>query len=226
LGGVYGAAPTTFWGLRLKMTLPVDSHLVPRAQCGEHRAFNLLLGKYRNRLVTLSMRYTHNRADAEDAVQEALLKAYRGLPHFRGEAAFYSWLFRIAINSAKSVLSLRSRDDRFFKSDRVIGHEIRETAEVADSPEHLAMTEEIAEALQTAIETLCDEQRAAIVLCEWEGLSYCEIASSMSCPVGTVRSRVFRARETIDHQLRPFFEEGLGRARHRGQLAAVANPIV
>lgn len=203
--------------LRLGMKIQCcDQLLVHRAQSGERRAFDLRLSQYRARLVKLSMRYTRNRADAEDAVQETFMKVHRGLKRFRGEAAFYSWLHRIAINSAKTVLSLRSRDARVFAPVSVNANDNRETdSALWDTPEELALTEEMGAALDAAIEALCDEQRTAIVLREFQGLSYVEVASSMSCPVGTVRSRVFRAREAIDKQLRPIVDGGLGRAGHQ-----------
>ena len=174
-----------------------------------------LVRKYRGRVMKLSLRYTRNRADAEDAVQNTFLKAYAGLRHFRGEASFYSWLYRIAINSAKTVLSLRTRDASVLRFDGG-NDEVNETREVLkelDTPEELALTEEIRNAVNSAVEGLCEEQRIAIILRELQGLSYSQMAAAMSCPVGTVRSRVFRAREAIDHQLRRVFDEGLGRRR-------------
>jgi RNA polymerase sigma-70 factor (ECF subfamily) len=192
-----------------------DRILVLRAQSGEHSAFNELVRKYRHRVMKLSMRYTRNRADAEDAVQNTFIKAYWGLQHCRGDAAFYSWLHRIAVNSAKTVLSLRARDANVFKSNTRNSDEMNDTSVVLkelDTPEELALTDEICYAVNGAIGALCEEQRTAILLCEFEGLSYAEVASSMACPVGTVRSRVFRAREAIDNQLRHVFDDGLGRA--------------
>ena len=171
----------------------------------------------------LSMRYTRNRADAEDAVQNTFLKAYGGLPHFRGDASFYSWLHRIAINSAKTVLSLRARDASVFRSDnRNHDHdnELWEVIKDLDTPEDLALTEEIRGAVNSAMEALGEEQRTAIILRELQGLSYSQVACEMSCPVGTVRSRVFRAREAIDHQLRRVFDDGLGRTRQRQNVSA------
>ena len=206
----------------LKRVESCDRTLVLRAQSGERNAFNALVRKYRHRVLKLSMRYTRNRADAEDAVQETFLKAYWGLQHFRGEAAFYSWLYRIAVNSAKTVLSLRARDAKGFSYDtRNSDGNSDEKGELSaalelDTPEELALTEEICNAVNAAIEALCEAQRAAIVLREFQGLSYSQVASSMSCPIGTVRSRVFRAREAIDRQLRHVFDEGLVRARHKG----------
>ena len=195
---------------------PCDRTLVRRAQSGEQAAFNELMAKYRQRVMRLSLRYTGNLADAEDAVQNTFLRAYRGLAHFRGDCAFYSWLHRIAINSAKNIRSLRARDEVIFDSaqsgvtaTRGTEPEVRDW----DTPESLAVTEEMCSALNRAIESLCEEQRTAIVLRELEGLSYSAVAHSMSCPMGTVRSRVFRAREAIHYQLRRVFDDGLGRTR-------------
>ncbi len=186
-----------------------------RAQSGEHSAFNALVRKYRHRVMNISMRYIRNRADAEDAVQNTFVKAFCGLRHFRGDAAFYSWLHRIAVNSAKTVRSMRARDARVFNSD-AWNDDAMDTTSAApkemDTPEELALTDEICDAVNTAIEALCDEQRTAIVLREFQCLSYTQVASAMSCPVGTVRSRVFRAREAIDDHLRHLFDPGLGRA--------------
>lgn len=195
-----------------------DELLVRRAQLGERGAFNTLVQRYRHRVMQLSMRYTHNRADAEDVVQNTFIKAYYGLQHFRGESAFYSWLYRIAVNYAHTALSLRARRATLF----VAVHEYSNdpttpsvTLAHLETPEELAQTDEICTAVNASIESLCDEQRAAILLREFEGLNYSQIACAMSCPVGTVRSRVFRAREAIDYQLRRVFDNGLGRAKAR-----------
>lgn len=203
--------------LELPMSIKCcDRALVLRAQSGERGAFNALVCKYRQRIMNLSMRYTKNLADAEDAVQNTFLKAYCGLQTFRGDAAFYSWLHRIAINSAKTLISIRGREAILFSSeircnDGAPGN-VSMPADL-DTPEELALTEEICDAVNTAIEGLGEEQREAIVLREFEGLRYSQVASAMSCPVGTVRSRVFRAREAIDTRLRDIFDDGLGRAR-------------
>jgi RNA polymerase sigma-70 factor (ECF subfamily) len=192
-----------------------DRSLVRRAQSGERSAFNVLVRKYRQRIMKLSMRYTRNHADAEDAVQETFIKAYGGLRHFRGDAAFYSWLHRIAVNSAKTVLSLRAREASVFRSDALNNGETNETSVTLrelDTPEELALTDEIRDAVNAAIESLCEEQRKAILLREIQGLSYSQMASTMFCPVGTVRSRVFRAREALDIQLRHVYDRGLGRS--------------
>lgn len=209
-----------------KLELPMrvkccDRALVLRAQSGERGAFNALVCKYRQRIMNLSMRYTKNLADAEDAVQNTFLKAYCGLQTFRGDAAFYSWLHRIAINSARTLISIRGREAILFSSelrcnDGAHGN-VGMPADL-DTPEELALTEEICDAVNTAIEALGEEQHEAIVLRELEGLRYSQVASAMSCPVGTVRSRVFRAREAIDTRLRDIFDDGLGRARRAAAL--------
>jgi RNA polymerase sigma-70 factor (ECF subfamily) len=194
-----------------------DRMLVLRAQSGEHSAFNALVRKYRHRVMKLSMRYTRNRADAEDAVQDTFIKAYWGLQNFRGESAFYSWLHRIAVNSAKTALSLRARNASVFVPNTRNGDDLNDISvalQDRDTPEELALTDEICSAVNASIEALCEEQRTALVLREFQGLSYSQVASAMSCPVGTVRSRVFRAREAIDNQLRQVFDDGLGRARN------------
>lgn len=190
-----------------------DRALVLRAQSGDRGAFNGLVRKYRHRVMQLSMRYTRNRDDAEDAVQNTFIRAFWALRQFRGDSAFYSWLHRIAVNSAKTVMSLRARDASVFKPNAADDREANESAAELDTPEDLALTEEICGAVNGAIEALCEDQRTAIVLREFQGLSYSEIASAMSCPVGTVRSRVFRAREAIDGKLRRVFDDGLGRAK-------------
>lgn len=192
-----------------------DRTLVLRAQSGERSAFNLLVRKYRHRVMKLSMRYTHNRADAEDAVQDTFMRAYWGLQHFRGDAAFYSWLHRIAINSAKNVLSQRARNAGTFAdaANRPETHERPVLLKDLDTPEDLALTEEICDAVNAAIQSLCEEQQTAIALREFQGLSYSQVASAMACPVGTVRSRVFRAREAIDRHLREVFDDDLPRTR-------------
>lgn len=190
-----------------------DRALVLRAQSGDHGAFNGLVRKYRHRVMKLSMRYTRNRDDAEDAVQNTFIRAFWALRQFRGDSAFYSWLHRIAVNSAKTVLSLRARDASVFKTYAASEREGNEGPAELDTPEDLALTEEICSAVNGAIEALCEDQRTAIVLREFQGLSYSQIAAVMSSPVGTVRSRVFRAREAIDGRLRRVFDDGLGRAR-------------
>ena len=186
-----------------------DRTLVMRAQSGEQRAFDVLVCKYRPRVMKLTMRYMRNRDDAEDAVQETFMKAYWSLRRFRGDSAFYSWLHCIAINSAKTALSLRARHSSVFYTARIAG-ELSDSGIVLkemDTPEQLALTDEICGAVDAAIDALGDEQRVAIELREFEGFTYSQVASAMSCPVGTVRSRVFRAREAIDNRLRYVFDD-------------------
>lgn len=183
-----------------------DSPLVLRAQAGDHLAFGILVGKYRLRVMQLALRYTRNRADAEDAVQETFIKAYGGLHNFRGEACFYSWLYRIAINSAKTVCGLRPSP--FICSyDIEIGEEPPERLLDLDTPQELVLTEELSGALSMALGSLPDEQRTALELRELEGWSYSRIAASMSCPMGTVRSRIFRARDAINRYLQSAFDD-------------------
>jgi RNA polymerase sigma-70 factor (ECF subfamily) len=179
-------------------------------------AFDALICKYRPRVLKLALRYTHNRADAEDAVQETFIKAYRGLPRFRGESAFYSWLHRIAINSAKTVRALRVRQSIGQVSNASVGGE---TAGVSVSlhephtPENLLFTDEMVDTLNAVISELSEEQRTAVILRELQGFSYSQVAAEMACPIGTVRSRVSRARDAIDHRLRRVFDDGLGRVK-------------
>jgi RNA polymerase sigma-70 factor (ECF subfamily) len=191
-----------------------DLSLVRCAQSGESRAFDRLVLKYRARVVELSMRYTRNSADAEDATQETFLKAYRGLRHFRCESAFYTWLYRIASNCARNLLKTRRRDllnkTVEFSDHRNAGRHPTHLRELA-TPEELALTADIRGMVNTALDGLSEEQRMAITLREIDGLSYRQIASAMSIPIGTVRSRVFRARDLIDHKLRRVHDGGLGR---------------
>jgi RNA polymerase sigma-70 factor, ECF subfamily len=192
-----------------------DLSLVRRVQDGDRSAYDLLVLKYQHKVVKLVMRYLGDAADAEDVAQEAFIKAYRALPQFRGDSAFYTWLYRIAINTAKNALAARNRNPVTYDLD-VQGSD--EAAEMIgklrdpETPEGLALTEEIRNIVNAAIGELPEDLRTAIVLRELEGMSYEEIASAMDCPVGTVRSRIFRAREAIDRKLREVFDAGLGRA--------------
>jgi RNA polymerase sigma-70 factor (ECF subfamily) len=188
-----------------------DEKLVGLAQAGDCRAFDALVSKYRTRIAQLIFRFVRNEADAEDLVQDTFLKAYRALHLFRGDAAFYSWLYRIAINVAKTGLTVLTRDARLVSMESAGGEQIED----ADTPEGLAVSDEIFVAVNRAIGELCEEQRSVIMLCEIDGLTYRQVASAMSCPVGTVRSRVFRAREAIHLRVQKSFDEGLGRARSK-----------
>jgi len=196
-----------------------DLSLVRRVQRGDKGAFDALVLKYQHRIVKLVMRYVRNPAEAEDVAQEAFIKAYRALPQFRGDSAFYTWLYRIAINTAKNALASRERNPVAYDLDRNAADEaydVQARMKDADTPEGLVLTEEIRSTVNAAIEALPEDLRTAIVLRELEGLSYEEIAAAMDCPVGTVRSRIFRAREAIDRRLRDVFEGGLGRTEEVG----------
>ncbi len=186
----------------------VDQELVARVQKGEKKAFDVLVLKYQQKVANVVARYIHDPVETLDVTQEAFIKAYRALSNFRGESAFYTWLYRIAINTAKNFLVAQGR--------RPPGADVdAESAEQMDTgvrlkeyatPENHLLKDEIAETVQRAIEDLPEDLRTAITLRELEGLSYEEIANAMSCPVGTVRSRIFRAREAIDKRLRPLLE--------------------
>jgi RNA polymerase sigma-70 factor, ECF subfamily len=192
-----------------------DLSLVRRVQAGERAAYDLLVLKYQHKVVKLVLRYTRNPADAEDVAQEAFIKAYRALPNFRGDSAFYTWLYRIAINTAKNALAARARNPQPLPLEPAEGEDgpdLLNKLSDPDTPEGLALTEEIRTTVNAAIEALPEDLRTAIVLRELDGLSYEEIAAAMDCPIGTVRSRIFRAREAIDKQLSQVFDGGLGRA--------------
>jgi RNA polymerase sigma-70 factor (ECF subfamily) len=182
-----------------------DEELVARAQMGDKRAFDLLVVKYQQKVASLIARYMRDSSEVQDVTQEAFLKAYRALPRFRGDSAFYTWLYRIAINTVKNHLVAQGRrppgDDLEAEvaEQMDMGGRLREHA----TPERELLTDEIARTVQAALDDLPDDLRTAIVLREIEGMSYEEIADAMECPIGTVRSRIFRAREAIDKRLRP-----------------------
>ncbi len=196
-----------------------DLALVHRVQKGDKGAFDLLVLKYQHKVVKLVMRYVRSQADAEDIAQDAFIKAYRALPRFRGDSAFYTWLYRIAINTAKNALATRQRSPVEYSLDRAgpdadsdAPYDLQGRMKDSATPEALAMTEEIRSTVNAAIQALPEDLRTAIVLRELDGLSYEDIAATMECPVGTVRSRIFRAREAIDAQLQRVFDGGLGRS--------------
>ena len=182
-----------------------DQVLVERAQNGDTRAFDLLVLKYQHKIAKLIMRYIRDPAEALDVSQEAFIKTYRALPKFRGDSAFYTWLYRIAINTAKNHLVAMKRRPVDFEVDLQDpdAYDINARLQDADSPDRIAQRDELREAVEDAIGALPDELREAIILREIEGLSYEEIARAMDCPVGTVRSRIFRAREAIDGRIGP-----------------------
>jgi RNA polymerase sigma-70 factor (ECF subfamily) len=196
-----------------------DIGLVQRVQRGDKTAFDVLVRKYQHKVIKLVSRYMRDAADAEDVAQEAFIKAYRALPQFRGDSAFYTWLYRIAINTAKNAIVSRDRSPVDFDLDMQNVEESNSMQlRLADpeTPESLLQTEEVRSTVNQAIESLPEDLRTAIVLRELEGLSYEDIAQAMDCPVGTVRSRIFRAREAIDRKLSEVFEGGLGRAEETG----------
>jgi RNA polymerase sigma-70 factor (ECF subfamily) len=182
-----------------------DQALVLRVKQGDRSAFDLLVVKYQHKILNLIMRYVKDPSEAMDVAQEAFIKAYRAVPGFRGDSAFYTWLYRIAINTAKNHLVAVRRRPMNLDFDLLDSESFEPFAALrdGDSPEHLALTDEIGEVINKAIGDLPDELRTAILLREIEGLSYEEIAETMECPVGTVRSRIFRAREAIDKKIRP-----------------------
>lgn len=190
-----------------------DLALVERVQRGDRAAFDVLVLRYQHKVLKLIMRYVRDAAEAEDVAQEAFIKAYRALPGFRGDSAFYTWLYRIAINTAKNSLVARKRRPLDYDLDLQDPeqHDMQNRLQDTDTPEALVLSDEIRVAVNTAMSALPEELRNAIVMREIDGLSYEEIAAAMACPVGTVRSRIFRAREAIDEHLRPLIDGGLGR---------------
>ena len=187
----------------------IDQQLVERVQRGDKQAFGLLVEKYQRKLGRLLSRFIRDQAEVEDVVQEAFIKAYRALPNFRGESAFYTCLYRIGINTAKNYLVSMGRRPQTSNEIEVEDAENFEGGDelrTMDTPETELMTKEIAKTVQLAIESLPEDLKTAIVLREIEGLSYEEIATMMDCPIGTVRSRIFRAREFIAERLRPLLE--------------------
>jgi RNA polymerase sigma-70 factor (ECF subfamily) len=189
----------------------VDQELVERAQKGDKRAFELLVMKYQRKLARLLSRMVRDPAEIEDITQESFIKAYRALPQFRGESAFYTWLYRIAVNTAKNYLVARGRrapTTTEFNAEEAEGFEDAELLRDIATPDAELQTKQIADAVNKAVEALPEELRTAITLREIEGLSYEEIAQMMGCPIGTVRSRIFRAREAIAEKIRPMLGTG------------------
>lgn len=186
----------------------LDEQLVERVQRGDKAAFNLLVKKYQHKVVNLVARYVNNPGDVPDVAQEAFIKAYRALSTFRGESAFYTWLYRIAVNTAKNYLTSQGRrpPSSDVEANEAESYGGGEALQEVTTPENLALTDEIQRTVFAAIEALPEDLRTAITLRELEGLSYEEIAEIMDCPVGTVRSRIFRAREAIDKKLKPLIE--------------------
>ena len=186
-------------------TANADKELVERVQAGDKKAFDLLVLKYQHKLVKLISRYVHDHAEALDVSQEAFIKAYRALPRFRGDSSFYTWLYRIGINTAKNHLVSQGRrpPDSDIDAQDAERYDIESRLKDQESPEALAQRDQVQDTVMSAIDDLPDDLRTAITLREFEGLTYEEIAEAMDCPIGTVRSRIFRARESIDKRLRP-----------------------
>jgi RNA polymerase sigma-70 factor (ECF subfamily) len=187
----------------------IDQQLVERVQRGDKAAFDLLVSKYQRKIFRLLSRLIRDPTEIEDVAQEAFIKAYRALPNFRGESAFYTWLYRIAINTAKNYLvSLGRRAPTTTEADIEDAETFDDGDHLRDlnTPDSMLLTKQVAEAVNRAIDQLPEDLRTAIVLRELEGLSYEEIAESMRCPIGTVRSRIFRAREAIALELRPILD--------------------
>lgn len=184
----------------------VDQLLVERAQRGDKHAFELLVAKYQRKLVRLISRIVRDTAEVEDVAQEAFIKAYRALPQFRGESAFYTWLYRIGVNTAKNFLVAQGRRaPTSTEKDAEEAETFEDAGQLRDinTPESILMSRQVAMTVNAAMAKLPEELRTAITLREVEGMSYDEIAELMSCPIGTVRSRIFRAREAIATDLRP-----------------------
>lgn len=199
------------------MTSPdADALLIERVKRGDTKAFEMLVVKYQRRIERLIGRMVRDVDLVPDLAQETFIRAYRAIPQFRGESAFYTWLYRIAVNTAKKALVELKRDLLVPESSRVLGEDDDETSRVeneltdGETPEAVLASREIAAAVNAAIEALSDDLRQAITLREIEGLSYDEIAAVMNCPIGTVRSRIFRAREAIAERLRPLLDTRQG----------------
>jgi len=187
----------------------IDHELVIRAQKGDKRAFELLVVKYQRKLARLLSRLVRDPAEVEDVAQEAFIKAYRALPNFRGDSAFYTWLYRIGINTAKNYLMAMGRrapTSTEVEAEEAEGYEEGEQLRDINTPESLALSREIGVTVNAAIDGLPEELRTAIQLRELEGMSYEDIARIMDCPIGTVRSRIFRAREAISDKLKPLLD--------------------
>ena len=187
----------------------IDQQLVERVQRGDKKAFELLVSKYQRKLARLLSRFIRDPAEVEDVAQEAFIKAYRALPSFRGESAFYTWLYRIGINTAKNYLvavGRRAPTTTEFDSEDAENFEDGDQLRDVNTPENELISKQIAQTVNDTVEALPEELRTAIVLREIDGLSYEEIATVMNCPIGTVRSRIFRARETIAERLRPLLD--------------------
>ena len=195
-------------GMGLMSDNIIDKEIIERVKGGDKKAYDLLVLKYQQRVINLISRFVKNHSDALDVSQETFIKAYRALPNFRGESAFYTWLYRIAVNTAKNHLTVQSR--KITKSD----YDVTDIEQIEGNmslieqttPENLLHKDELQETVLKTIENLPEDLKSAIMLREIDGLSYEDIANVMDCPVGTVRSRIFRAREIIDNKIKPLLE--------------------
>ncbi|MGD8483365.1 MAG: RNA polymerase sigma factor RpoE [Thioalkalispiraceae bacterium] len=185
-----------------------DKALIERVQQGDKKAFDLLVLKYQNRIMKVLSRYLYDQNEVQDMAQEAFIKAYRALPNFRGDSAFYTWLYRIAINTAKNHLVAQGRRPPSADIDAAEAEQYDGASALKEyaSPEREVLKDEIQKVVAKAIDELPDDLKTAITLRELEGMSYEEIAEAMDCPIGTVRSRIFRAREAVDSKLKPLLE--------------------
>ncbi|MDH5357146.1 MAG: RNA polymerase sigma factor RpoE [Gammaproteobacteria bacterium] len=190
--------------------MSVDLELVERVQAGDKKAFDLLIMKYQQRIVHVITGYVHDPVEALDVAQEAFIKAYRAIANFRGDSAFYTWLYRIAINTSKNYLTARSRRPPAMDVDAMDATNFYDAPELKDfeTPESSLASDELEQAIHQAIDDLPEDTATAIKLREFEGMSYEEISQVMDCPIGTVRSRIFRAREAIDKQIQEIMGEG------------------
>mgnify|MGYP001560295759 FL=1 len=209
LGAVSEQQPQGFREGRRMSERDIDQQLVERAQQGDKRAFELLVSKYQRKLGRLLSRFIRDADEVEDVTQEAFVKAYRALPTFRGDSAFYTWLYRIGINTAKNFLASAGRrvpTSTNYDAEEAQAFDDGDQLRDFNTPENLLMSKQIAQTVNQSMDRLPEELRSAIMLREIEGMSYEDIAKMMDCPIGTVRSRIFRAREAIAEQLRPLLD--------------------
>jgi RNA polymerase sigma-70 factor (ECF subfamily) len=187
----------------------LDKDLVKKIQQGDKSAYDVLVIKYQHRIIQLVSRYITDPSEAQDVAQEAFIKAYQALAHFRGDSAFYTWLYRIAINTAKNYLLARHRRHTDYQLDVQEAEQLDNTPQLQgmDTPECQMMNDDIINTIEQVIKNLPEEMRVAIMLREFDGMSYEAIAQTMDCPIGTIRSRIFRARESIDKELIPLLNE-------------------
>jgi RNA polymerase sigma-70 factor (ECF subfamily) len=190
--------------------MSVDQELVQRVQAGDKNAFDVLIMKYQQRIINVITGFVHDPVEAQDVAQEAFIKAYRAIPNFRGDSAFYTWLYRIAINTSKNHLTARARRPPTSDVDAADATNVYDAPELKEfeTPESNLVSDELEQAIHQAIEGLQEDTATAIKLREFEGMSYEEISEAMECPIGTVRSRIFRAREAIEQRIQMIMGEG------------------